>query len=197
MRKIRKPMLIAAAAVLGRSPQLRRPRRRRIFRAGRSTSWSRFPPGGPTDFVGRLVAEKMKDALGQTRHHRQQARRQRHARRRIRRQVRPRRLHAVPHHGGRGDGVAAYHGRISITIRCAISRRSRWSPRSPRCWSSRRSSASRRVKELVALAKAQARRHSLRLDRHRLAAASGAGTARRVGRREIPARALSRRGAGA
>jgi tripartite-type tricarboxylate transporter receptor subunit TctC len=25
-----------------------------------------FPPGGPTDFVGRIVAEKMKDALGQT-----------------------------------------------------------------------------------------------------------------------------------
>jgi tripartite-type tricarboxylate transporter receptor subunit TctC len=25
-----------------------------------------FPPGGPTDFVGRVVAEKMKDALGQT-----------------------------------------------------------------------------------------------------------------------------------
>jgi tripartite-type tricarboxylate transporter receptor subunit TctC len=24
-----------------------------------------FPPGGPTDFVGRIVAEKMKDALGQ------------------------------------------------------------------------------------------------------------------------------------
>ena len=24
-----------------------------------------FPPGGPTDFVGRVVAEKMKDALGQ------------------------------------------------------------------------------------------------------------------------------------
>src|SRR5437868_8076431 len=24
-----------------------------------------FPPGGPTDFVGRLVAEKMKDLLGQ------------------------------------------------------------------------------------------------------------------------------------
>jgi tripartite-type tricarboxylate transporter receptor subunit TctC len=24
-----------------------------------------FPPGGPTDFVGRLVADKMKDALGQ------------------------------------------------------------------------------------------------------------------------------------
>jgi tripartite-type tricarboxylate transporter receptor subunit TctC len=25
-----------------------------------------FPPGGPTDFVGRVVAEKMRDALGQT-----------------------------------------------------------------------------------------------------------------------------------
>jgi tripartite-type tricarboxylate transporter receptor subunit TctC len=25
-----------------------------------------FPPGGPTDFVGRVVAEKMKDALGQS-----------------------------------------------------------------------------------------------------------------------------------
>jgi tripartite-type tricarboxylate transporter receptor subunit TctC len=25
-----------------------------------------FPPGGPTDFVGRVVAEKMKEALGQT-----------------------------------------------------------------------------------------------------------------------------------
>jgi tripartite-type tricarboxylate transporter receptor subunit TctC len=25
-----------------------------------------FPPGGPTDFVGRVVAEKMKDSLGQT-----------------------------------------------------------------------------------------------------------------------------------
>jgi tripartite-type tricarboxylate transporter receptor subunit TctC len=25
-----------------------------------------FPPGGPTDFVGRVVAEKMKDTLGQT-----------------------------------------------------------------------------------------------------------------------------------
>src|SRR5262249_42497984 len=24
-----------------------------------------FPPGGPTDFVGRLVAEKMKEVLGQ------------------------------------------------------------------------------------------------------------------------------------
>ena len=24
-----------------------------------------FPPGGPTDFVGRLIAEKMKDLLGQ------------------------------------------------------------------------------------------------------------------------------------
>ena len=24
-----------------------------------------FPPGGPTDFVGRLIAEKMKDILGQ------------------------------------------------------------------------------------------------------------------------------------
>jgi tripartite-type tricarboxylate transporter receptor subunit TctC len=25
-----------------------------------------FPPGGPTDFVGRVIAEKMKEALGQT-----------------------------------------------------------------------------------------------------------------------------------
>ena len=25
-----------------------------------------FPPGGPTDFVGRLVADKLKDTLGQT-----------------------------------------------------------------------------------------------------------------------------------
>ena len=25
-----------------------------------------FPPGGPTDFVGRLVADKVKDILGQT-----------------------------------------------------------------------------------------------------------------------------------
>ena len=25
-----------------------------------------FPPGGPTDFVGRLVADKVKDILGRT-----------------------------------------------------------------------------------------------------------------------------------
>jgi len=25
-----------------------------------------FPPGGPTDLVGRLLADKMKDSLGQT-----------------------------------------------------------------------------------------------------------------------------------
>src|SRR4029077_13903684 len=25
-----------------------------------------FPPGGPTDFVGRILADKMKDLLGQT-----------------------------------------------------------------------------------------------------------------------------------
>ena len=37
-----------------------------ISRAVQSISSSRFRPGGPTDFVGRVVAEKMKAALGQT-----------------------------------------------------------------------------------------------------------------------------------
>ena len=102
-----------------------------------------FPPGGPTDFVGRLVTDKMSAALGQ-------------------------RVYIENKPGAAGtvgadnvakadpDGyslflttsgavtVAPHIRRACRTIRCAISRRSRWSPKSPRCWWSRPSSASRR-----------------------------------------------------
>ena len=154
-----------------------------------------FPPGGPTDFVGRVVADKMTTLLGQRVYHRQQAGRQRHARRRRRRQVRSRRLLAVPHHGRRGDGVAAHHGENAIRHRSAISRRSRWSPRSPRCWWCRRSSASKPSRNSSRWPKQKPGAMTVRLDRRRLAAASRADFARRRRRREIPACALSRRGA--
>ena len=161
------------------------PYRRRV--SARRPHRFRRPPGRRQD----------DGAARPARLYRQQARRQRHAGRRRRRQIRSRRLLAVPHHRRRGDGVAAYHGEHAVRHASAISRRSRWSPKSPRCWSSRRRLGIKNVKDLVALAKAKAGHHSF--------ASTGIGSpphlaqdiARCLRGRAIPARAVSRRGAGA
>ena len=128
--------------------------------------------------------------------YRQQARRQRHAGRRRRRQIRSRRLLAVPHHRRRGDGVAAHHaenavrhvprfraGRAGHTVHEVL-------VVSPKL-------GVKNVKELVALAKKKPGAITF--------ASTGVGSpphlaqiaARCGSRREIPPRALSRRGAGA
>ncbi len=69
------------------------------------------PPGGPTDFVGRIVADKMRDALGQA----VIIDNGPGANGTLAANSSPnpscRRLYAVSHHIRRGDGVAAYHAR--------------------------------------------------------------------------------------
>ncbi len=132
-------------------------------RARNSRKAQDFPdPAGP--YRGRVSARRPDrfrrppccrqddDAAGPARLYRQQAGRQRHARRRRRRQVRSRRLLAVPHHRGRGDGVAAHPWRKCRSTRSAISRRSRWSP-GDRGAGGVAELGVKNVKDLVALAK--------------------------------------------
>ncbi len=154
-----------------------------------------FPPGGPTDFVGRVVAEKMKDALGQS-------------------VIIDNKPGANGTLGGEFVAKSDPDGyTLFLTTAGAVTV-------SPHIMSDIHYDALRdfapvalvttvtevlvvtpksgikTVKELVALAKAKPGAISVRVDRHRLAAASGAGTARCLRRRPIPARAVSRRGAG-
>ena len=156
-----------------------------------------FPPGGPTDFVGRLVADKMTALLGQRVYIDNKPGANGTRRRRQRRQVRPRRLFAVPHHGRRGDGVAAHHGENAVRY-------------VPRFRAGRAGHQGHRGAGGVAEARHQDRsRIWSRSPRKSPApspfASTGIGSpphlaqvaARCRRRREIPARALSRRGAGA
>ena len=63
-----------------------------------------FAPGGTTDFVARLIAEKVSTIVGQNIIVEKQARRQWRGCGRIRRAFRTRRLHPVLHHSwGNGD----------------------------------------------------------------------------------------------
>ena len=105
--------VIAAVAAL--SPWQAAAIRRRRFPVPAGPHRDRLPARRPDRFRRPPRRRQDEGQLGQTRHHRQQARRQRHARRRLCRQVRSRWLHAVPHHGRRGDGVAAYHARHAAT----------------------------------------------------------------------------------
>ena len=111
MRKLRGFLIAAATALALLAPQFAKaqdfpspagPHRGGVS-AGRPDRFRR-PPGCRQD----------DRAVGPARLYRQQAGRQRHAGRRRRRQVRSRRLFAVSHHRGRGDGVAAHHAEHAV-----------------------------------------------------------------------------------
>ena len=63
MRKLLAIMTAAAAVAFSAAPQFARAD---DFPSRPVHIVIAFPPGGPTDFVGRVVAEKMKETLGQT-----------------------------------------------------------------------------------------------------------------------------------
>ena len=82
-----------------------------------------FPAGGPTDFVGRLLADKVKDMLGQTVIIENKAGANGAIGADYVAKSRARRLHAVPHHGRRGRDHAATCATTCPTTRSRISRR--------------------------------------------------------------------------
>ena len=156
-----------------------------------------FPPGGPTDFVGRLVADKMTAALGQRVYIDNKPGANGTLGGDRRRQVRTRRLLAVPHHRRRGDGVAAHHGRTcrydalrDFAPVALVTKVTEVLVVTPKL-------GIKTVKDLVALAKEKPGGISF--------ASTGIGSPPHLaqelldasGGRQIPARALSRRGAGA
>ena len=57
-----------------------------------------YPPGGPTDLIARLVAQKMSEHFGQQFYVENLSRRGRRHRRRHRGQCAPRRAYALHHH---------------------------------------------------------------------------------------------------
>jgi tripartite-type tricarboxylate transporter receptor subunit TctC len=65
-----------------------------------------FPAGGPTDFVGRLLADKLKDDLGQSVIIENKAG--------ASGTLGPGRPHAVSHHGRRGRDHAQYANRHAL-----------------------------------------------------------------------------------
>ena len=155
-----------------------------------------FPAGGPTDFVGRLVADKVKDILGQ-----------------------PIIIENKPGANGAigADNVAkaapdGYTLFLTTVGAVAITPHMRtdlpydalrdFAPVTMVVGNTtvlvvRADSPIKSIKELTAAAKAKPGRARLRLDRRRLHHASGDGALPDRGRGQVRARALSRRRAGA
>ena len=153
-----------------------------------------FPAGGPTDIVARLLADKLKASLGQERHHREQAGRQRRHRRRLCGEGGGRRPLLFLTTARRGRGDAAHAQRPTYDLLKRFAPVTWWCATPLSWWSSQHPVNS--AKDLVALAKAKPGDNDVRLDRRRQHAASRDRAVAGRRRREIPARALSRRGAG-
>ena len=151
-----------------------------------------FPPGGPTDFVGRLIADKLKDILGQT----------------VIIENKPGANGAIG-----ADSVAksppdGYTLFLTTVGAVAITPNMRndlpydvlrdFAPvtlvvRNTTVVVVRADSPANSAKEFVEIAKKKDGEPAVRLDRRRLDHASGAGALSDRGRRQVRARALSRR----